>query len=79
MNENKLGYCNECGDLVEFYIEHRKVKEEFYGEQIEYEFDFGVCKECGTEVATNIDYNSRKSIAKVLAFNALGGKQLRIE
>lgn len=79
MNKNKLGYCDECGDLVEFSIGHRKVEEEFYGEQIEYEFDLGVCKECGCEVATDIDYNSRKSITKVLAFNALGGKQLRLE
>ena len=76
---NKLGYCNICEDLVEFSVEHRKAKEVFYGAQIEYEFDFGVCKECGGEVAMDIDYNSRKAKTKVLAFNALGGKQLRLE
>lgn len=79
MNKLKLSYCHECGELVDYKIEHRKLKEEFYGEEIEYEFDFGVCKECGGEVATDIDYNSRKAKTKVLAFNALGGKQLRIE
>lgn len=79
MNNLELSYCEDCGDLVKYRTETRKVKEMLYGKEIEYEFEFGVCCKCGAEVATTIDYNSRKSRVKCIAFNNLGGKQLRLE
>lgn len=79
MANTNLSYCTCCEDIVGFRVERRLGKEVFKGKEIEYEFDFGVCEECGTEVSTDIDYASRKLKAKCLAYNALGGKQLRID
>ena len=43
MSNLELSYCEDCGDLVKYKTETRKVKEMFHGKEIEYEFEFGVC------------------------------------
>jgi uncharacterized phage-associated protein len=68
MENLKLAYCNECEDLVEFDIYEELIEEEFKGETISYKFRVGKCKCCNREVATDIDYNSRKSKAKIEAY-----------
>lgn len=61
-------YCNECGNLVDFDICIEKLTEQFKGKLITFEFTVGRCKCCGSEVATDIDYNYRKSEAKWEAY-----------
>lgn len=68
MENLKLAYCNQCEDLVEYDIHEEFVQEEFKGEIIKYKFKIGRCKCCNSEVATDIDYNSRKSKEKVEAY-----------
>ena len=68
MENLKLAYCNECEDLVEYDVYDEIVNEEFKGEKINYKFRVGRCKCCNCEVATDIDYNSRKSKAKIEAY-----------
>jgi uncharacterized phage-associated protein len=68
MENLKLAYCNECEDLVKFDIYEELFEEEFKGETISYKFRVGKCKCCNSEVATDIDYNSRKSKAKIEAY-----------
>ena len=68
MENLKLAYCNECEDLVEFVAKDECVEEEFKGERIRYKFKVGRCKYCNCEVATDTDYNSRKSKAKIEAY-----------
>lgn len=79
MSNTGLSYCACCEDIVSFRVERRLEKETFKGKEIEYEFDFGVCEECGAEVSTDIDYIARKSKAKCLAYNAQGGIQLIVD
>lgn len=67
VDSNNLAYCNECEDLVEFDIVEENISEVFKGKEIEYIFNIGRCKCCGSEVATDIDYNCRKSDAKFKA------------
>lgn len=73
IEENRLAYCNECEDLVEFYVSNEMISEEYKTEKISYRFEVGRCKYCGTEVATDIDYNSRKSEAKIKAYKRQKG------
>ena len=68
MNNLKLAYCNECEDLVEYDVHDEIIDEEFKGEKINYKFNVGRCKYCNCEVATDIDYNSRKSKVKIEAY-----------
>lgn len=73
MENLKLAYCNECEDLVEYDIYDEIFEEEFKGVKINYRFGIGKCKCCNCEVATDIDYNSRKSIAKIEAYKRQTG------
>lgn len=76
--ELRLAYCNECEDLVEFVVCNEIVNEEYKGVKIKYEFGLGKCIYCGSEVATDVDYNSRKSKAKLEAYKqAIGLINLR--
>ena len=68
MEELKYAYCNECEDLVEYAIYDEEITEQYKGEDIEFGFKVGRCKCCGCEVATDIDYNSRKSEEKIRAY-----------
>jgi len=68
MEKLKLAYCNECEDLVEYDVYDEIIDEEFKGEKISYKFRVGRCRCCNGEVATDIDYNSRKSKAKIEAY-----------
>lgn len=73
IKENRLAYCNECEDLVEFHVLEEMITEEYKGEKITYRFKVGHCRCCGAEVATDIDYNSRKSEAKIKAYKRQKG------
>lgn len=73
MNDERLAYCNECEDLVEFEIVDTEIVEEYKGEEIQFRFEKGCCKYCKCEVATDIDYNSRKSKAKIQAYKQKKG------
>ena len=68
MKNLKLAYCNACEDLVEYDEYDELIDEEFKGEKINYKFRVGRCKCCNCEVATDIDYNSRKSKVKIEAY-----------
>ena len=65
-----ISYCNNCGDTVRFHTSYESIEEIFHDKPIRYEFLLGRCNNCNCEVATDIDYNSRKSIAKIMAYNA---------
>lgn len=73
MSDLKIAYCNECEDLVEYDILDEIVIEQYKGEEIRFKFKTGRCKCCGSEVATDIDYNSRKSEKKIQAYKKLKG------
>lgn len=73
MEDLELAYCNECEDLVEFSIQNETVEEEFKGIQIRYQFPIGRCNCCNCEVATDIDYNARKSGVKIEAYKRAVG------
>ncbi len=73
MNKLKLAYCNECEDLVEYDIVDEVVTEKYKDESIEFRFQVGRCKCCGGEVATDIEYNARKSEQKINAYKKLKG------
>ena len=79
MNRINLAYCNECEDLVEFQIREEIIEEKYKGELIRFKFKVGRCKDCCHEVATDIDYNSRKSEAKITAYKKLKGIILQDE
>lgn len=73
MNNQKFAYCNECEDLVEFEVFEEMLAEEYKGEEVQFRFRIGRCKCCGCEVATDIDYNTRKSEAKIEAYKKKKG------
>lgn len=73
MENLNLAYCNECEDLVEYDIFEEIVTEQYKGEEVQFKFKIGKCKCCGYEVATGIDYNSRKSEEKIKAYKKLKG------
>lgn len=73
IKENRLAYCNECEDLVGFYASEERITEEYKGEKITYRFKVGRCECCKAEVATDIDYNTRKSEAKLKAYKRQKG------
>lgn len=68
MSEPKLAYCNKCEDLVTYDTSEETISETFRGVEISYRFAVGRCKNCGTEVATGIGYNFRKSEEKNKAY-----------
>ncbi len=73
MKNVRLAYCNECEDLVEYDVYDEVLEEEFKGRQIRYRFRIGRCKCCNCEVATDIDYNSRKSKKRIEAYKKEAG------
>ncbi|MBQ9768036.1 MAG: DUF4065 domain-containing protein [Lachnospiraceae bacterium] len=73
IEKNRLAYCNECEDLVGFRVSEEMITEEYKEEKITYRFKVGRCECCGAEVATDIDYNSRKSEAKIKAYKRQKG------
>lgn len=64
----EIAYCNTCENLIDFTISDETIEEDFKGKRIVYPFIVGRCKLCGSEVATDIDYNFRKSNAKWKAY-----------
>lgn len=68
MRLNEFAYCNECEDLVNYDIHEEVITEQYKGEEIKYSFGVGRCKDCGNEVATDKEYNFRKSEAKIKAY-----------
>lgn len=73
MKDLKFAYCNECEDLVEYEIRDEILTEQYKGEIVRFKFKVGKCKCCGGEVATDIDYNSRKSEEKISAYKKIKG------
>ncbi len=73
MEKLKYAYCNECEDLVEFCVFDETITEQYKGEEVEFRFKVGRCKCCGCEVATDIDYNSRRSQEKIEAYKKKRG------
>lgn len=73
MDKMNLAYCNECEDLVEFTEQEEIVEEYYRGELVRFRFKVGRCKGCGHEVATDIDYNTRRSEEKIEAYKRLKG------
>ena len=73
MERLKLAYCNECEDLVEYEVFDEIVTAKYKGEEVQFRFKVGRCRCCGEEVATDIDYNSRKSEAKINAYKKMKG------
>lgn len=73
MNKLKLASCEECDDLVAYDIYDKIITEIYKGEQINYRFKVGRCKQCGAEVATDNDYNFRKSREKIEAYKQAKG------
>ena len=73
MSHLEFAYCNECEDLVEFKIFEEILAEEYKGEEVQFKFKVGRCKCCGCEVATDIDYNARKSVTKIEAYKKKKG------
>ena len=73
MDKKNLAYCNECEDLVEFEIRDEVIEEQYKGEIVRFKFRVGHCRECDCEVATDIDYNARKSKKKIEAYKKLRG------
>ena len=79
MNKINLAYCNECEDLVEFAEKEEVIEERYKGELVRFKFKVGRCKECGHEVATDIEYNSRRSEEIIKAYKQLKGIILQDE
>ena len=54
-----LGFCEKCHDMVEYYINERKMTKNIKGKEIEYIGKVAICSECGSEifVADIRDYN----------------------
>lgn len=73
MTKMKLAYCSECEDLVEFTEQEEIIEETYKGEPVRFSFRTGRCKECGHEVAADIDYNSRRSEEKIKAYKRAKG------
>lgn len=73
MNDKNLAYCSECEDLVEFTEKEEVIEETYKGESVKFIFKVGRCKECGHEVATDLDYNTRRSLEKIEAYKKLKG------
>lgn len=73
MSHLEFAYCNECEDLVEFEVFEEMLAEEYKGEDVQFKFKVGRCKCCGCEVATDIEYNARKSDAKIEAYKKKRG------
>lgn len=72
-SRKNMAYCSNCGDLVPFTVQDEIVEEEFRGIKnkeitIKFPFRIGRCKECGHEVATDNDYNFRRTDAKWKAY-----------
>lgn len=68
-----ITYCPNCGDLVHFTVQDEVLEEEFKGVMnkeimIKFPFRVGRCNECGHEVATDNEYNFRRSDAKWKAY-----------
>ena len=73
MKEIKYAYCNECEDIVEFDVIEQNITEQYKGENVKFKFRTGCCRYCGSEVATDVDYNTRRSKAKIKAYKQLKG------
>ena len=73
MNDKNLAYCSECEDLVEFTEKEEVIEETYKGESVKFIFKVGRCKECGHEVAIDLDYNTRRSLEKIEAYKKLKG------
>lgn len=68
MKRQEFAYCNKCEELVDYDICEEIIKEQYRGEELEFKFSIGRCNCCRSEVATDIEYNFRKSEAKIRAY-----------
>lgn len=68
MKQQKFAYCNECEELVNFDVCEKIITEQYKGEEVKFSFNVGRCKCCGNEVATDLEYNFRRSEAKLKAY-----------
>lgn len=73
VEQQRTTYCNECEDLVVYDITDETITEKFKGEEIQFKFKTGRCKCCGNEVATDIEYNYRKSEERLKAYKKKKG------
>lgn len=73
MKKLEYAYCNECEDLVEFDVVEKTIVEDYNGELVKFKFHTGRCRNCGSEVATDVDYNARRSNVKIKAYKRQKG------
>ena len=73
MNKMNYAYCSECEDLVEFVEKEEWIEEEYKGQMVRFQFKVGRCPECGEEVATDLDYITRRTEAKIEAYKKQNG------
>lgn len=81
---HERAYCQECGKLVKFIVQDEIVEEEFRGVMnqeimVKFPFRVGRCKECGHEVATDNEYNFRRSEIKWAAYREMKRKEAKDE
>ena len=77
-------YCPKCEDLVKFTVQDEIIEEVFKGVKgkeimVKFPFRVGRCKDCGHEVATDNDYNFRRTEAKWKAYRELKKKEVKDE
>ncbi len=68
MKQQEYAYCNECEDLVNYDVCEKVITEQYKGAEVKFKFNIGSCECCGNEVAIDIEYNSRRSEAKIKAY-----------
>ena len=68
MKRQEFAYCNECEDLVRYDMCESDITEQYRGEKVDFRFCIGKCECCGNEVAVDIEYNERRSEAKIKAY-----------
>jgi len=73
MKRQEFAYCNECEELVNYDVCEKVITEQYKGEEVKFKFNVGICKCCGNEVATDIEYNARRSEAKIKAYKRKKG------
>ena len=73
MNKMNYAYCSECEDLVEFIEKEEWIEEEYKGQIVKFQFKVGRCMDCGQEVATDLEYITRRTEAKIEAYKKQNG------
>ena len=68
MNTSILGYCFECGKMVECTTSIETVNETTGDRHITYKFPVSRCSHCNSEVDSDMYYQSRKAQARYFAY-----------